>query len=375
MEAVQKEQQIEPRQFFILVLLFTIGTAIIVGPHLAAADAHQDGWIAAIVGLLLGIILVGVYATFGKRLHEKTLVEMTELVFGKWIGSVISLLFVAYLIVLGAIVLINISHFTVSRILIKTPIVSVEYIYVGMIIFATILGLEVLARAAEVLVPFFFFLFLLFVIGQFPHIDLNNVRPVLENGFYPVIKSSFEYAAFVFGELVIFLMMLPFVSKKDKLKRYYISGTALGGFVIFIVVALSLLVLGANDTIYYTYPTYTLAKKIGYENVIQRVEVIMAGIWYISIFFKLSLLMRVIIVSLKQIFRLRSVLSLSIPIGMSFVPISLWLAPNVAVYFTSIKQGFGLITLIIIVYPLIVIAVGWIRERVTKNLSTERNLK
>lgn len=363
---MQSEQQIGPRQFFILVFLFTIGTAIIVGPHLATADAYQDGWLSAILGLLLGISLVWVYSTFGKYFFEKTLIEMTQLVFGKWIGSIISFLFVAYLITLASLVLINICHFTVSRILLHTPVIAVEYMYVGLIIFAVILGIEVLARAAEVLVPFFLILFLFFVIGLFPHIDIDNVRPVLGNGLYPVFKSSIGYTIFVFGELVIFLMITPFVSKKDKIKRSFLSGAVLGGVVIFIVVSISLLVLGPSATIYHTYPAYALAKKINYENVFQRVEVIMAGIWYISIFFKLSLLMEVIVNGLKQILHLREKSLFSIPVGMLLVPVSLWLAPNVAVYFTSITRWLGLFTLLIMIYPVIVMAIGWIRLRFTK---------
>jgi spore germination protein KB len=366
MRAMLNKQQIEPRQFFILVFLFTIGTAIIIGPYLATVDAFQDGWIVAIIGLLLGTGMAWIYASLGKYYFEKTLVEMTKFVFGRWIGTIISLFFVVYLIVLAAIILINISHFTISRILVYTPIIPVEYMYIGVIIFATIMGLEVIARSAEVLVPFFLVLFLFFSVGLFSHIDIDNVRPVLENGFYPVLKSSVGYTIFVFGELVIFLMITPYVSKKNKIKRYFLSGTVLGGIVTFIVVSLSILVLGASATIYNTYPTYTLAKMIGYENVIQRVEVIMAGIWYISIFFKLSLIMEVIVTSLKQIFHLRVRSSFSIPIGMLLVPISLWLAPNEAVYFTPVMHSLGLFTSLIMIFPVVVIAVGWVRLRFSK---------
>ena len=53
-------------QFRMLVMLYTIGSTIIVVPAAITADAHQDAWIAALFGVALGIGLVLLFTSLGK---------------------------------------------------------------------------------------------------------------------------------------------------------------------------------------------------------------------------------------------------------------------------------------------------------------------
>ena len=88
--------KISIRQFTVLVMFYTIGTTILVIPSSLAADAEQNAWIAAIVGWLLGLFVVGLYILLSKQFPAMTLIEYTEKIFGKWLGKLISLLFVFF---------------------------------------------------------------------------------------------------------------------------------------------------------------------------------------------------------------------------------------------------------------------------------------
>jgi spore germination protein KB len=370
------QQQIGIRQFFILVFLFTIGTSIIVGPHLATMTSYQDGWISALLGIIMGTSLIWVYTSFGKYFLDKSLIELNRLILGKWIGAILSLFFIVYLIVLSSLILINISHFISSRILLHTPIIPISYMFIALVVFGNILGIEVLARTAEMLLPSFLFLFIIFTLGLLPDIDVDKMKPFLEHGIYSIWESSVGFTIFVFGELVVFLMLTPYVTKRKekfpKIKRYFISGAVLGGGIILVVVLLAILVLGPEKAVWTTYPTYDLAKNIDFAGALQRMEVIMAGIWFISIFIKLSVLMHVITTSVKQLFGLRDSSIVAIPIGMFLVPLSLWLAPNVGVYFTLVTQWLGLYTLVIMLLPIVIMVIGKIRLRFCKTTYVER---
>lgn len=58
-----------------------------------AAEAKQDGWIGAVLGVAIGLIIIWFYSKLGLLFPEKTFVEMHENLFGKWIGKMISLFF------------------------------------------------------------------------------------------------------------------------------------------------------------------------------------------------------------------------------------------------------------------------------------------
>lgn len=47
--------------------------------------------------------------------------------------------------------------------------------------------------------------------------------------------------------------------------------------------------MGAEITARQVYPSYIFAKKINIAHFLERIEAIMAGIWFLTIFFKLTL--------------------------------------------------------------------------------------
>lgn len=53
--------QISPRQFMIIVILYVIGTAILVIPASVAAETKQDAWMPQILSIAIGVVLVWLY--------------------------------------------------------------------------------------------------------------------------------------------------------------------------------------------------------------------------------------------------------------------------------------------------------------------------
>lgn len=88
-----KKNKISSTQFRILVTLHCVGSGILVVPSAIAADAKQDAWISAFLGIMIGVILVQLYVAIGNLSPNKTLIELNEYLLGKWIGKAVSLLF------------------------------------------------------------------------------------------------------------------------------------------------------------------------------------------------------------------------------------------------------------------------------------------
>lgn len=51
-----KDVKISVRQFAVLAIIYTIGTTILIIPSGLAADAKQDAWIAAILGVVINLL-------------------------------------------------------------------------------------------------------------------------------------------------------------------------------------------------------------------------------------------------------------------------------------------------------------------------------
>jgi spore germination protein KB len=366
-----RKEQIEYRQFSILVLLFTIGTSIIIAPSMLAEYAEQDGWVSALIGMTVGILIVWCYASMGKYFRGQSLVETINESFGNYLGFVIALIFISFSLTLSSLVLSNLGNFVNTRMLVGTPLDSIEYIFVIVVVIGVRLGLETIARSTESLIPMFTCLFLLLVFAALPQLHLNNIRPVFEHDFHDIFLSSLGFITFPFGELILFLMITPMLSKSKEITRGYVLGALLGGIILTVITVLSILSLGGYGTAINTYPAFTIAQKIDVGGVIQRIEVIMAGIWMFSIFSKLAICVYATAISIKQLFRLRDLKCLTIPIAIALVPLSQWISPNASDFQTYTQKWMMYFTYAIMIIPFITTGVLYLRRKWNKNKKTQ----
>jgi spore germination protein KB len=328
-----------------------------------AAKAKQDAWLAAIFGLVVGLLLVWLYKTLGILFPNMTLVEYSEKILGKWIGKAISLLFFTFPFLLGALVLRNIGDFLTTHVMPETPIEAIHLIFLIIVMMGTRYGLETLARSGEILFPWFIVLFLFLVIFISPQIELEKIQPILEEGMKPVLQSTFLFIGFPFLELVNFLMIFPYVNNPKDAGKAFFRGTLMGGIVLILLTALAILVEGADQTARNLYPSYILSQKINIGDFLQRIEAIVAIMWFISIFFKLTICFYVSTISLAQILKLKEYRMLVFPLGMILFVLSLIVSPNIVYIstlvlniWTSYASTFGLFI------PLLLLGIAAVRK-------------
>ena len=145
------------------------------------------------------------------------------------------------------------------------------------IIYAIHKGFEVIARVGEV---YFGVVYLTAILGMLlitfsGLIHLGNLKPILENGLKPVIKTFLTQTInFPFGEMVVFTMLLPFVNDKKKVKIVCLSGMILSGINITITVAVNISVLGVYLFSRSTFPLLTTVGKIQIADFIERLDVL-----------------------------------------------------------------------------------------------------
>ncbi|CAI6083518.1 GerAB/ArcD/ProY family transporter [Cohnella sp. JJ-181] len=323
---------INTRQYSILSLLFSLGSAILIVPSALTSAAKQDGWIAAIVGVAAGIPLIAFYNALGARHPDKTLIEYTELLLGKWVGKIVGLLFFSYFFLLSALVLRNVGDFITTIVMPETPIQAVHLILLIAIAMGVGLGLEVIARSAEIFLPWVLLLLFFLIVFLFPKIEMDRIQPVFESGIKAILRGSLSVISIPYLELVVFLMIFPYAGKPERRGAAIIKGGLIGGTVLVVITLLCVLVLGWDFASRHTFPSYTLAKKIQIGEFLQRIEVLVAIIWFLTIFFKLVLCFYASLLGLAQLLKMNSYRPLIVPCAMIVLIVSIVVYPNI-VYF------------------------------------------
>ncbi|MFD4815071.1 GerAB/ArcD/ProY family transporter [Peribacillus butanolivorans] len=325
--------KIGSRQLTILVILYTVGDSILVIPSIVASEAKQNGWVSGIFSVAIApLLVVFLYDALRKCYPDLTLVEYSQKILGKWLGKAISLLFISYFFISTATYMREIGDFMTSQIMPDTPIQVIMFLFMSIVLMSARLGLEPLARSAEILFPFVVILLSSLMILLLPEIKFQNLQPVWEGGLKPVIRGSIPFIVFPFIESVAVLMILPFVSQKDRIRKSLFVGQLLAGSVLIIITMLAILVLGVDLTAKEIYPSYKLAQKINIANFLTRLEAILAIIWFITIFFRFSLFFYVTVLGLAQTLKLQDYRPLVFPFGMILLVFTLIMAPNTVYY-------------------------------------------
>ncbi|MEW9670576.1 endospore germination permease [Ammoniphilus sp. 3BR4] len=356
--------KITARQFAILVFFFTIGGSVLILPAELAEHNKQDAWITLIFDIGMGMGLILLYNALGSLFPGKNLMEYAEELLGKWLGKAVSLVFVFYFIHSTAVFLRQIGAFMTIEIMQETPIQAVHIFFLAVVIMGVRLGLEPISRVGELLFPWIFFLFALLSLSVANQIETVKIQPILGKGIEPVIMSSFRFLGNPFLQLSIFLMVFPYVNRIAGAKKSFLTGTFMGGCFLLVITFLCIAVLGASNTSVHFAPAYYLAKKINVGDFFQRVEALMAGIWFVTIFFKVTICFYASCLGLAQIFNLRGYRFLTYPLGIIVVVFSLVLSPNmvhyqtvVFVHWTAYSLTFGLC------FPLLLLGIAALRKK------------
>lgn len=362
--------KISIRQFKVLVMIATIGDSILVLPTIVAHVSKQDAWIPGIIGLLLGLAAVYLFSLAGKLYPHLSLVQSIKKIFGRGLGTFIASMFLIYPFLTGAAMLRELGDFLIMEMMQDTPIEAMQILFIGIVIMAVRLGIEVIGRTAEMFLPWIILFFLILTILISPQSNIEYVQPILENGINPIISATIPSFSFPYLELVIFLMITPYVKQRRKIKKAFLQGTLLGGIVIIITIFVCLLVLGPDQTGRILYPTYSLARMISIGGFFERVEAMLAFMWLLTIFTKITLNFYIFTLGLSQVLNLKEYRMLTFPTAILLIISSSIIAPNVTYFnhviinywpFFDFTYGLAL--------PLLMLGAYYIRKKASSRLN------
>ena len=114
-----KNEVISERQAIILIILFIIGSSFLLG---SGGVAKQDAWLAIIIAILWAIILLLMFSRILSLFPGKDLFDILQILMGKFLGKIISILMIWFAFHDGSLVIRNLSEFTTILVFDDTPV-------------------------------------------------------------------------------------------------------------------------------------------------------------------------------------------------------------------------------------------------------------
>ncbi|MGX1193629.1 GerAB/ArcD/ProY family transporter [Metabacillus sp. SLBN-84] len=295
-------QQITPYQVFSLMVLFLLGSTVVVGLSL---DAEEEAWLVNMIATAAGIVIYFLYIWILRiDPRRKTFTELLKTSFGKWIGTCFICLYAVYFLYIGMRVVKDFEFFISTVLFYNIETWVIGFVFILLAGYACILGLEAIARVSELL---FFGSIMMIALTTLitilnPMFEWTNVLPLIKPDWRSVIGSVFPAKiTFPFGELITFLMIFPAVNDQSYLLKRGWMAVVFSGLIIIAITESIIGMLGAKIAVYFSYPLIKSIETIDLLDFFQHIEILSVIVFFFVGFIKVVLLCYASIKSLSEI--------------------------------------------------------------------------
>ncbi|WP_031342572.1 GerAB/ArcD/ProY family transporter [Ruminiclostridium papyrosolvens] len=164
-------------QFMITTSGFVFGSSPLFLSSGTAIIAGRDAWISAIFATILGLLSVWINIYLRELYPDKTLIEVFSLLLGKWLGNILSIIYVFTALLTGTQIIWYVGDLITTT---YTPEISAyptNILFVVALVIALLYGLEAMYRAVTIYFYGLFPLYLFTLILVTPNIDIKNHPP------------------------------------------------------------------------------------------------------------------------------------------------------------------------------------------------------
>lgn len=315
-----------------MLYLFALGSAALLIPSAVISIAKQDAWLSMLLTVPFNYLVIVLYFALASRFPSLSLVQILEKVLGRAGGKLVAVSYIFFYLLLSALVLRNITDFLGSSVLPMTPPWFIAVTFMSVIVYGVMLGVETIARTGEIL-----FVWAVLVIGFISILLLNqfqlkNFEPLLYTGIMTPIKGIYPVLGFPIGEFVFMAMLLQLIKpeERSKLKRTAKLSVLIIGISSVLIAILLIGVLGADLVVRSPFSVYDMAKQINIEEILVRVEILVAVVWVSTVFMKLILCFYVLTLSTAHLLHLSSYRALVVPYAFIVCPLAGYVYRNAA---------------------------------------------
>ncbi|MFC4075516.1 GerAB/ArcD/ProY family transporter [Salinithrix halophila] len=333
--------KISPYQLFTLIVLFELGSALVVA---LGVTAKKDAWLAILMGLVLGLAVFLVNNALYRSYPDQPLTGYVRKIWGPYIGWVVGLAYVWYFTYIASRVLRDFIDLLITLYDLTPEFVLGTGLMVVMI-YTLYLGIEVLARLGELFIVVM--ISLGFIASLFlwmtETVQIERLLPVLENGWKPVLMTVFPQTLTVpFGEMIVFSMIFPYLNRPKKALPIGLMGMAFSGLILTYTISLNIAVLGVDIMGRSPFPLLGTVGKITVANILQNLNVIALLTLIIGGFFKISIFFYAAVLGVTDLFRMKDTQQMVVPLGLVILFFSIAIASDFSLH---IEEGLKVVPL------------------------------
>lgn len=252
--------------------------------NLAMEVGTPDLWMCVLLGGICGYLSCLLIVTLSLRFERLTFFEFNKLIVGKWIGTILSIGFIGYALMIGAFEIRSMGELTQFYLLEDTPIPVILISMYWVAIYLLVGGINPIARLVELLTPICLVVFILVFCLGFKVFELDNLRPVFGLGAAPILKGLTP-TFLTFSGLEFLLVFVAMMQKPKDAKKVALIGLAIPVSIYLLAVVIITGGLSVERMKHQKWPTFALIQEYEYQGILfERFDSLFLVVWLIQMF-------------------------------------------------------------------------------------------
>ncbi|WP_102275238.1 GerAB/ArcD/ProY family transporter [Cytobacillus massiliigabonensis] len=220
----KKELQISPFLVFFIIHAVQVGVGVLGFQRLIMKSAGNDSWMVVLAaGLMVNIVIWLMYVLLNR--YQKDIIEIQKELFGKWIGSLISLIWIIYWLMIGIVTLR--TYIEIVEVWMFPTINTYMFclIFIILVYYCVVGGFRIVTGLSffGVCIPFYLF-FTFFFPVEFAH--FRNLLPIWNHSIKEIALSTKDMFLSYLGFSTL-LMYYPYIKHPKQSQKWAHLGNLL----------------------------------------------------------------------------------------------------------------------------------------------------
>jgi spore germination protein (amino acid permease) len=308
---INKNEMISGSMLTYLMIGVLQGSAITLG--FVYSITKQNTWLIIITSSIIIIPISLVYTALAYRFPKKNLIQINNIIYGKYLGSFISLLYTMWFIFLIPLNIRFIGDTLVNFLFPETPIIIFILMFTCICAYAVYKDIEVICRCSPIIVMICFMIVIATFLLLIKDMNLHNFLPLYNLSLKEFIQGNHIFISIPF-DISVFLMIYSSINNKEDIRRSTLKALLFGILFMLIISIRNTAVLGKLTSISVS-SVYDVIGIINIAQLFTRLEAVVVINILISVFLKIVVYYYASVVSIAEIFKLNSYKILILPIG------------------------------------------------------------
>jgi len=276
---MDRKQIINCRQFSWLTASLLSGGGLVSVQQALIKINSRDAWMSYILPTLYVIALSYVFYQMVRRFPGKNMFEITKILFGNIMGTIINLILIFHLWFILVRDLSSFGKFAGIILLPNTPDEIIITLLIIMLLYYGKTSVEVVARVNDLVFPIFVVIILSLPLLLANEIDKNMLQPVITGSLKNFLSGNAVTAGW-YGDIFVMGAFLHTLWETKQVQASLRHGIFLSTMLISLFLVLDVLVLGPDIPGNYLYPSYNLIQQIHITDFLDRIDIFILSVWF-----------------------------------------------------------------------------------------------